>query len=257
MPKPESRLADKEQLAGCASAAGSMQFIAADLVDAAMNRLPDLMVDRQQPLVMGVTVARFGDGSSVIAMRRGRNARAWRIDKDRFLDLMTLASCVMERAMVEGVKGIFVDEDGLGTVVVNRLRKLGAPFVVGVNFASAAEHRSIEGTVSLYANKGTEIWARLRDWLKDGCLPPDPDLRSDLVGIEYVYNANGEIQLEKKEDMKKRCFISPDIGRALALTFAELGTSFAWDLETPVHIFYNAKHGLYAERDGKNDDDAL
>ena len=55
----------------------------------------------RQPLVMGVDVARFGDDSSVMVLRKGRDARAYRIERHRDLDLMTLASRVMERAMAE------------------------------------------------------------------------------------------------------------------------------------------------------------
>jgi len=40
-------------------------------------------------------------------------------------------------------------------------------------------------------------------------------------GLEYGYSAKGEIQLERKEDMKRRGLASPDIGDALALTFAQ------------------------------------
>jgi hypothetical protein len=37
---------------------------------------------------------------------------------------------------------------------------------------------------------------------------------------EFDYNLRGELQLEKKSDMKKRGLDSPDIADALALTFA-------------------------------------
>ncbi len=50
--------------------------------------------------------------------------------------------------------------------------------------------------------------------------PTIPQLHADLTGVEYGYTATGEIQLEKKENMKKRGLASPDIGDALALTFA-------------------------------------
>ena len=79
--------------------AGTMQFIGGDLVEAAMARLPDPAAERRQPLVMGVDVARFGDDSSVMVLRKGRNARAWRIERHRNLDLMTLASRVTASTM--------------------------------------------------------------------------------------------------------------------------------------------------------------
>jgi hypothetical protein len=38
-----------------------------------------------------------------------------------------------------------------------------------------------------------------------------------VIGREYDYNLKGELQLEKKSDMKKRGLASPDIADALAL----------------------------------------
>lgn len=51
-------------------------------------------------------------------------------------------------------------------------------------------------------------------------IPDDRELRDDLIGPEYGFTASNQIQLEKKEDMKKRGLQSPDCGDALALTFA-------------------------------------
>ena len=50
--------------------------------------------------------------------------------------------------------------------------------------------------------------------------PKDRDLHDDLIGVEYGYTITNQIQLEKKDDMKKRGLASPDFGDALALTFA-------------------------------------
>jgi hypothetical protein len=63
----------------------------------------------------------------------------------------------------------------------------------------------------------------MRQWLKGGAIADDPELLSDLTGVEYGYVMRGgrdSILLEKKKDMKKRGLASPDVGDALALTFA-------------------------------------
>jgi hypothetical protein len=60
----------------------------------------------------------------------------------------------------------------------------------------------------------------MRDGLKYLALPRSSELRDQLIGPEYDYNLKGELQLEKKSDMKKRGLASPDIADALALTFA-------------------------------------
>ena len=75
----------------------------------------------------------------------------------------------------------------------------------------------------VFANKRAEMWGSMREWLKGGVIPPTPELIADLEGVEYGYvmkNGVDAIQLEKKEDMKKRGLASSDFGDALALTFA-------------------------------------
>jgi hypothetical protein len=75
----------------------------------------------------------------------------------------------------------------------------------------------------VYANKRAEMWGWMREWLKHGSIPDDQDLRSELESVQYGYvllDGRDAIQLEKKQDMKKRGAPSPDISDALALTFA-------------------------------------
>lgn len=71
-------------------------------------------------------------------------------------------------------------------------------------------------------NKRAEIWWKLSKWLKDGgAIPNDVDLHDDLIGPQYFYQrSSNKIQIERKEDMKKRGLASPDLADSLALTFA-------------------------------------
>ena len=64
------------------------------------------------------------------------------------------------------------------------------------------------------------MWGWMREWLKTGAIPDDPDLKAQLVGPEYGFTEKNEIQLERNADMAKRGLTSPDIPDALALTFA-------------------------------------
>jgi hypothetical protein len=64
------------------------------------------------------------------------------------------------------------------------------------------------------------MWGGAKEWCKTGCLPDDRDLQADLTAVNYGYDANNAILLEKKDDMKKRGLASPDDGDAFALTFA-------------------------------------
>lgn len=70
-----------------------------------------------------------------------------------------------------------------------------------------------------YSNSTGLMWGALRQTLQDGTLQlPDNDmLISQLSNRKYMVNKDGELELERKENMKKRGLKSPDIADALAL----------------------------------------
>lgn len=195
--------------------AGSMQFIPSDVVTEATTReatsnLPD-------PLIFAIDVARFGDDQSVFRWRRGRDARTIKPRKFRGIDTMTLAALAAAEINDRHPDAVFIDETGVGGGVVDRLRQLGHT-VIGVNNGAVSDW-PVDG--ELVANKGAEMWARMRLWLKTGgAIESDPELCSELESREYGFNQHNEIRLEKKEDMKKRGLSSPDNADALSLTFA-------------------------------------
>jgi hypothetical protein len=197
--------------------AGSSQFISSEAAEAAARReAASTLLD---PLVFGLDVARFGDDRSVLVRRRGRDARTDPPLVFRGLDTMQLAGRVAEQIEAMRPDAVFIDETGVGGGVVDRLRQLGHG-VVGVNFG-ARGGRGSDGASALYANKGAEIWGAMKAWLEaGGAIPDDRALVDDLTGRDYGFNARNEIQLESKEDMKRRGLASPDLADALALTFA-------------------------------------
>lgn len=200
--------------------AGSTQFIGSGLVDEAMNR--EALADVYDPLVLGVDVARFGDDESVIYIRKGRDGRSHPPLKFRGLDTMQLASRVAEQYEFYRADAVFVDGTGVGGGVVDRLRQLRVP-VIDVQFGSKADRSNPGAEQAVYANKRAEMWGWMRDWLKGGAIPDDPDLRQQLEGCEYGFvllQGQEAIALERKADMKKRGLPSPDMADALALTFA-------------------------------------
>lgn len=197
--------------------AGSMQFIPGDVVDAAMSREPACHM--WEPLIMGVDVARYGDDQTVIAFRRGRDACTIPWKKYRGIDTMSLAAEIARIQDQEGVDATFVDEGSMGAGVVDRLRQLGRD-VIPVQFGSKPGGAFSAEPIKV-KNKRAEMWALMRSWLAGGAIPDDPELEADLTGVEYGYDADNRIMLERKEDMKKRGLASPDNGDALAITFAE------------------------------------
>lgn len=193
--------------------AGSAQFIDADTIEAARTRPVD--ADGSASLVMGVDVARFGDDQSVIRFRQGRDARSLPPLTFRGIDTMQLAGIVAHWANRVAPAAVFVDGNGVGGGVVDRLRQLRVNVIEVQSGAKARNERD-------YTNKSAEMWAGMRDWLKAGGAVDDShDLLADLGGREYGFDQNNRLQLEKKDDMKKRGLASPDHADALALTFAE------------------------------------
>ena len=190
---------------------GNLQFISSAIVEEARKRPPEAKL--MDARVMGVDVARFGDDESVICFRQGRDAQSNKWIKLRNVDTMTLAAHIVDAARWFHPDAIFVDGGGVGGGVIDRLRMLRQP-VIEVQFGSAADRAqdTDEGAV-YYANKRAEMWGYMRDWLRGGSIPDDPDLVEELTGIQFGYifrEGRDTIILEKKADMKKRGLSSPD-----------------------------------------------
>lgn len=189
---------------------GDRQFISREVVDGAVTR--EYQKDPHAGLIMGVDPARFGDDKTVIRFRRGRDARSIPAVKLKGKDNMEVANECARLINLLNPDAVCIDA-GNGTGIIDRLREMGFK-VHEVWFGSKPEDQE-------WANKRTELWARMRDWLAGGCIDDDRDLHDDLVGPEYKFRGNSDaIMLEAKEEMKKRGIASPDDGDALACTFA-------------------------------------
>lgn len=192
--------------------AGQRQFIPMDHITGAQARIPE--DDPGAPLLMGIDVARYGEDRSVFAFRRGRDARSIPWQFYRKIPLTELANYVVEAVHKYQPDAIFVDGGGVGGGLVDILKDLGLK-VIEVQAGSSAEDKNA------YQNKRVEMWARLKEWLTIGCIPEDKDLADDLKAPEYEYHrVTNVLQLETKDQMKRRGLASPDTAEALAQTFA-------------------------------------
>jgi len=189
------------------------QYIPSDLVEDAQNR--HLRADQYNfaPIILGVDVAWYGDDRSTIWLRQGLMAK--RLWEGRNVDTVDFAGLIAQKQVETHADAIFVDAGGPGAGgVIDQLRRLHQQ-PIPVYFGG--------GTIKPgYKNKRAEMWGDMKDWLESGgSLPPkDQAIKNDLIGPEYHITLKGEVQLEKKDDMKKRGLASPDDGDALACTFA-------------------------------------
>lgn len=191
---------------------GQNQFIGRTDVAAAIER--QVWPDPGAPLVMGVDPARFGDDNTVIAFRKGRDARSIPWFKANGLSTVQVAEKVAEFAGKYKPSMIFVDGGGVGGGVVDQLKAWG----YRVTEVQSAERAS---NTDKYANKRCEMWDGMREWITTGALPDFKGLADDMCNLEYSYTLSNQIKLERKDELKKRGFASPDAADALALTFAQ------------------------------------
>lgn len=166
------------------------------------------------PKILGVDVARFGSDQTCIFLRQGRKCTM--LFKTRGLSTAQVTDRVIDFLEREDADAVVVDSDGIGAPVHDQLVARGFgrkchEFHGG--FPASDTHA--------YFNRRAEIWGNLRDALKAGLeIPDDPELEADLTGPQYGFSSAQQVQLEKKDDMKKRGLASPDMGDALAMTFA-------------------------------------
>ena len=74
-----------------------------------------------------------------------------------------------------------------------------------------------------FSNSTGKMWGLLREKLKNNEIELiyDDKQITQISNRKYRVNSNGEIELERKEEMKKRGLTSPDRGDALVLSLYE------------------------------------
>lgn len=195
------------------TASASNIVIPIDLVTEAANRMISDEEVADSVSIMGVDVARFGDDSTIITHRKG--LACYPQIKLHGLNTMEVASAVASHYWRIKPDAIIVDAGAMGAGVIDRLRQMGMPNVMEVNFGGSAIDSN------RYANIRAEMYFKILAWLKaGGCIPNDTDLKSELTVTEYKYTQAGKIILQPKEQIKELTGRSPDRADSLALTFA-------------------------------------
>lgn len=198
---------------GLPPAAADMQFIDADRVYEAQQREVSVLPD--EPLVMGIDVARGGADNNVLKFRRGLDARsipAVRIPGEQTRDSMHLVSRIAQEIDQKKPDAVFLDATGVGGPIGDRLRQLGYT-VTDVQFGAQSPDPK-------YGNMRSFMWHGMKEWLLKGAIEKDERLEIDLTAPGYFHDRRDRLILESKERMKERGLDSPDYGDALACTFA-------------------------------------
>lgn len=182
-------------------------------IEAAQQRTLEPSVDQR----LGVDVARFGTDRTIIMHAQGSVVRC----AGSHAKQATTETTGQVIAVARGILGpyeIRVDGVGVGGGVVDQLAEQGYA-VCDLQAGAGAGDREH------YLNARAEWYWGLRQRFEDGDIDLDPDddeLAAQLGSMRYKFTSRGQIQIESKDDMRKRGLPSPDRADAVMLAFAHL-----------------------------------
>lgn len=173
------------------------------------------LVGRQ---IIGGDIAREGEDETAVAVRMGPCVQ--RITQYRQADTMEATGFIVA-AMTQPQSLAVVDVIGVGAGVVDRLREMHVS-VRPFNAAKSAENAKDRSGEFGFINLRALAWWNLREMLDPSrgatlMLPDDELLKADLVSPRYSVKSGGKIQIESKDDIRKRLGRSTDKGDAVVM----------------------------------------
>lgn len=164
-------------------------------------------------IYLGLDVARYGTNKTVLTNFVPNRLKYQKAIQNKSTTEAT--QLVIKDAISAGAKlmQVTTDDTGVGGGVTDRLRELGYP-VLAINFSQKPtdpfHFRGIRD----------EMYWHLRELFRSDeiAIPDLPALLNQLSSIKYKINARtGKIEIESKDDMKKRGLNSPDESDSLVI----------------------------------------
>lgn len=185
------------------------------------------MPEQGGPHILGVDVARSGSDKTVIALRDAWVVRELRISARE--NTMSTTGRVAGILDADPKATAIVDVIGIGAGVYDKLRESGhraEPF----NASAATRRKDASGEFGM-ANVRSGAWWNCREMLDPSrgaevALPPDDELVGDLTAPHWRITSGAKIQVESKDDIRKRIGRSTD--RADAVVQALWGSGVSW-----------------------------
>ena len=204
-------------------------------IEAAIERWHELAERKAWPdfTGVGVDVARSGEDKTVYALRHKLAIRELRSYSRQ--DTMTTVGQVKGILDAFGGKAI-VDVIGMGAGVIDRLREQRYT-ALAFNAGAKAEGKDRSGELG-FVNLRSYAWWHLREMLDPAfdatlALPPDDLLIGDLTAPKWRVTSGGKIEVESKDDIKKRLERSTDFGDAVVMVFSP-----ETDAERGLNVFF-------------------
>lgn len=191
--------------------------------DLVMNAVERDLGEHQEPTIMGIDVARYGDDKSIILVRKSNTIIEIRDYKK--IDLAELEAWAQIAIIDYAPDSVNVDTIGYGAGLYDRLRVNYPQIMRGVN---VAEKPSMD---KKYFRLRDELWWKLKERFEAGTIsiPNDDELIGELSTIKWKpaeLAVNGKIKVEGKPDMRKRGLMSPNKADALCLSYASNDAAF-------------------------------
>lgn len=201
----------KVRVKGEFPSASSNQFISVTDARAALDRVLREEQFNFAPKILTCDPAWTGDDDLVIGLRQGLMFRVLLVMSRNDNDI-EVATILANHEDNEQADAVFIDQ-GYGTGIWSAGKTWGRGWQL-VNFGSASPDPGC-------ALMRDYIWKKMRDWLKQGgSILKDVKLCAELTAPETVARVDGKIQIESKENMKRRKLRSPNRADALAISFA-------------------------------------
>ncbi len=182
--------------------------------------------DAGQPadfIAVGVDVARSGEDKTVLAFWGECDGLRVITELRRYSREDTMATTGRVDGVLRAYGGeAIVDVIGVGAGVVDRLRERRRR-VLAFNASERATTRDKSGELG-FTNLRSAAWWAMREMLDPAngeaiALPPDDKLTGDLTAPHWRVVSGGRIEIESKDDIRKRIGRSTDDGDAVVMAF--------------------------------------
>ncbi len=201
------------------------QVIPTEWVNLAMSRWAEKRPD--VPLsALGVDVARGGGDNTTITPRYGKWFDRTRKYPGKSTPDGPAVAALIKNELAGREAPVNIDVIGVGAAVYDAA-KANSIKAVALNGASQSSAKDRSGKLT-FRNKRAEWHWKMREMLdpqygEEIALPPDRELRADLCAPRWKLTVSG-IQVEDKDEIKKRIGRSPDVGESVIYASAIEGT---------------------------------
>lgn len=183
-----------------------------------------ILIPQDYNLRLGSDVAGMGRDNTVFCPRHDTYVDSFiEFDAQGQMKHMEVAGRIAQRLKTPGSVAL-IDTIGEGAGVYSRLEELGFRNIISAKVSESAEGLTDTTGQFKFANMRSYLYWAVRDFLNPAhklnvCIPPSSKFKEEATNIKYRFRSDGKIEMEPKDEIKKRIKRSPDHFDAMALTF--------------------------------------